>query len=157
MASDYLSSQFYNLMASGLGLNKMAAKAAGGATSSGPGFMGAAGPVANWLSGLFSGTGAAAGAGAASGFAGLMQETASSAFGGFMAGGGTARAGNAYIVGEHGPEMFVPGQSGQVVPGGGSATVNMTVVAPDANSFRQSRHQVLSDMLRGVRLAQART
>jgi hypothetical protein len=33
-----------------------------------------------------------------------------------LAGGGTARAGTPYMVGERGPELFVPGRTGQIVP-----------------------------------------
>ena len=36
-------------------------------------------------------------------------------FGGFLAKGGPAKAGKSYIVGEEGPELFVPGVSGAVV------------------------------------------
>jgi TP901 family phage tail tape measure protein len=36
-----------------------------------------------------------------------------------MAGGGPVSAGNSYLVGEQGPEMFVPGRSGTIVPNGG--------------------------------------
>src|SRR4030095_12537693 len=32
--------------------------------------------------------------------------------------GGPVRGGSPYIVGEHGPELFVPKQSGRIVPGG---------------------------------------
>ena len=54
---------------------------------------------------------------------------------GFLAEGGPARAGSPYIVGEKGPELFVPGTSGTVIPNdrmnqmGGSAggtTVNIS-------------------------------
>lgn len=38
---------------------------------------------------------------------------------GFLAEGGPARRGQPYVVGEQGPELFVPNQSGQVVPNGG--------------------------------------
>lgn len=47
--------------------------------------------------------------------------------------GGPARAGQSYIVGEHGPELFVPSTSGTVVPGAasgsplGNVTVNVNV------------------------------
>lgn len=37
-------------------------------------------------------------------------------FGGFRAGGGPVQAGRAYVVGERRPELFVPGQSGHIVP-----------------------------------------
>lgn len=40
----------------------------------------------------------------------------SSLFGGFRAGGGPVQAGKAYVVGEKRPELFVPGQSGTVIP-----------------------------------------
>lgn len=39
------------------------------------------------------------------------------------AGGGPVDAGSPYLVGERGPELFVPNSSGTVVPGGGSASV----------------------------------
>ena len=48
---------------------------------------------------------------------------------GFLAGGGPAQAGSPYIVGERGPELFVPNSSGKVIPNhklggtGGGVTV----------------------------------
>jgi len=49
---------------------------------------------------------------------------------GFMAAGGPVAAGSAYMVGERGPELFVPGANGAIVPNGaGGATVN---IAPGA-------------------------
>lgn len=50
----------------------------------------------------------------------------------YMANGGSARAGGSYIVGERGPELFVPRTSGTVVPNsslGGSASVTVNVDA----------------------------
>jgi len=47
-----------------------------------------------------------------------------------LAQGGTARAGMAHIVGEAGPELFVPGRTGTVVPNhdlGGDQTLNLTL------------------------------
>ena len=46
-----------------------------------------------------------------------------------------------YIVGERGPELFVPGQSGGIVPNealgmGGGTTVNYNIQAVDAQSFQ---------------------
>ena len=51
-------------------------------------------------------------------------------FGGFAANGGPVTGGNSYIVGERGPELFVPGAKGNIVPnnamgGGASVTVNV--------------------------------
>lgn len=41
---------------------------------------------------------------------------------GFRAGGGSVIGGGAYIVGEKGPELFVPNQSGTVIPNGAGGT-----------------------------------
>ena len=38
-----------------------------------------------------------------------------------LAAGGPATAGSPYLVGERGPELFVPGASGTVLPNGGGA------------------------------------
>jgi len=48
-------------------------------------------------------------------------------FGGARQHGGPVSAGSAYLVGEQGPELFVPGTSGSVSPGGG-VTVNYSPV-----------------------------
>ena len=37
-------------------------------------------------------------------------------FGGFFADGGSTKPGEAYVVGEEGPELFIPGISGKVIP-----------------------------------------
>lgn len=50
-----------------------------------------------------------------------------SGFGGGRAAGGPVSAGTAYLVGERGPELFVPGQSGSIVPHGG-ANVQVNVI-----------------------------
>ncbi len=67
-----------------------------------------------------------------------------------LAGGGPAKAGQPYIVGEEGPELFIPKNSGTVIPnditeamaggpafgmGGGQVTYNINAV--DAPSFQQ--------------------
>lgn len=41
----------------------------------------------------------------------------------FRAQGGPVSMGSPYIVGERGPELFVPGQSGRIIPNGGSGAV----------------------------------
>lgn len=45
------------------------------------------------------------------------------------AGGGPVTGGRPYVVGERGPELFVPGQNGSIVPNGagGGSTINVTV------------------------------
>jgi lambda family phage tail tape measure protein len=68
---------------------------------------------------------------AAGGLSGLVK----SFFGGGKAGGGAIDASKWYVVGENGPELFAPGQSGTVIPngavvggsGGGSVVIHQTV------------------------------
>lgn len=66
-----------------------------------------------------------------------------------LAKGGPAKAGQPYIVGEEGPELFVPNQSGMVIPNnkltstndgyglGGGTTINYNISAIDTVSFQQ--------------------
>jgi hypothetical protein len=52
------------------------------------------------------------------------------AFGGGRAAGGPVSSGTSYVVGERGPELFVPNTSGKIIPNGGSgggSTINVTV------------------------------
>jgi tape measure domain-containing protein len=58
-------------------------------------------------------------------------------FGGFRAAGGSVTSGSSYVVGEKGPELFVPGRSGTIVPNGsmGGNTSNI-VVNVDASGSR---------------------
>ncbi len=81
-------------------------------------------------------------------------------FGGGLASGGDATAGEAYWVGEHGREMALFGRSARVVSneelrgmGGKQTIINapVTVVAKDAQSFRGSERQISTDL--GRRLA----
>lgn len=63
--------------------------------------------------------------------AGGFSAIFSSIFSGGKALGGTVNAGEAYMVGEKGAEMFVPGKTGTIVPnnqlGGSGAVVNQTI------------------------------
>lgn len=68
----------------------------------------------------------------------------SSIFGGFRAAGGPVSANTPYIVGEKGPELFMPRNAGSIVPnnqlGMGSSSntmVTYNIQAVDAASFRQ--------------------
>lgn len=70
-------------------------------------------PISNFFSTQF-------GAGGG-GFSGIF----SSLFGGFRASGGPVSAGRAYVVGERGPELLIPGTAGTVVPNGAGSTVNV--------------------------------
>lgn len=68
--------------------------------------------------------------------------------------GGMTRIGEPTIVGEMGPEAFIPTASGIVIPNnqlaglGGDTVINMTVNARDADSFRQSQSQIMADISR---------
>jgi len=55
------------------------------------------------------------------------------------AGGGPVSEGTAYRVGERGPEMFIPGQSGYISPNGNgkNVNVNFTINAVDTSGFQQ--------------------
>lgn len=99
-------------------------------------------PIAAGLKNAFTGSASGGGTGAAtsavgSGIVGFIK-------GLFRAEGGPVNAGKPYIVGERGPELFVPGASGNVVPnnqlgaGGGQQVVYQTIIinATDAESFR---------------------
>jgi hypothetical protein len=64
----------------------------------------------------------------------------SSFFNMFRANGGPVTSGEPYIVGEKGPELFVPRASGTIVPNGmmaqaGSTVVNYNIQAIDVKSF----------------------
>jgi len=90
-----------------------------------------AGEITGFASGLFGGGGSGIGApGSDVGSGGGFFSGIGDFFGGFFANGGNISGGKASIVGERGPEMFVPGQDGQIVPnhqlgGGGNVTVNV--------------------------------
>ncbi len=63
-------------------------------------------------------------------------------FSGARAGGGSVIGGDAYLIGERGPELFVPGSSGTVVPNsamGGSNVVVNVIEAPGKGGQQQQR------------------
>lgn len=61
-------------------------------------------------------------------------------FFGARAAGGAVNVGGAYLVGERGPEMFVPRQAGEIVASGGAVNVHFHLGA-DADASAISRHQ----------------
>lgn len=66
---------------------------------------------------LFGGSGGGGGGGGGSGgIFTALAEFVGSIFGGFLAGGGRALPGRAYVVGERRPELFVPDTAGTVLP-----------------------------------------
>jgi hypothetical protein len=81
---------------------------------------------------IFSG-GAPGAPGGGAGFGNILTTFFSSIFGGPKAMGGGVNSGTPYLVGERGPEMFVPKTSGDIIPNGaGGFTVNnsFTIAAP---------------------------
>lgn len=78
-------------------------------------------------------------------------------FGGPKANGGPVSAGTSYLVGERGPEMFVPNVSGKIIPNGSLGTgsgvvINQTINATGADSdmrralpvlFKQSEQAII--------------
>lgn len=69
----------------------------------------------------------------------------------FRADGGPVMSGQPYIVGERGPEWFVPKQSGMVLPNGSapaSGSVNVYVNALDSSSISPQLARKLADSIR---------
>jgi phage-related minor tail protein len=74
---------------------------------------------------------------------------------GARADGGPVMAGQSYLVGERGPEIFKPSSGGTIIPnskaaGGPRMNVNVHIATPDAGSFQRSRTQVASVITRAV-------
>jgi phage-related minor tail protein len=68
---------------------------------------------------------------------------------GARASGGPVDAGSAYLVGEKGPELFVPSQDGTVVPNARPSIV-LNVQARDAQSFLKSETQIAAMLSRAL-------
>ncbi len=80
---------------------------------------------------------------------------------GTRATGGPVTGSMPYLVGEQGPELFVPNSSGNIVPnhemGGGMTVVqNFTIQAPNGSVSRASQSQIAAAAARGLRSADAR-
>ena len=73
---------------------------------------------------------------------------------GARAAGGPVSAGAAYLVGENGPELFVPGTNGSIAPNAQAAPsrpqIVMNVTAHDAQSFLKSESQIAAMMARAL-------
>lgn len=101
------------------------------------------------LADLFSpggGTGGGTGGGGIfSLFSSLGSIFGGTGFGGGLAGGGPAQAGTPYLVGERGPELFVPRSAGTVVPNGAGRSVSVSyapVINVDSRSDRAQVAQI---------------
>ena len=97
---------------------------------------------------------------------GILGGLLSSAFGGFRANGGSVMAGKAHVIGERGPEVFVPNVSGTVLNAGqverafGSArqTAGSMTFAPTTSIVVQGNadEKVLAEMRRELNVRDAR-
>jgi hypothetical protein len=65
---------------------------------------------------------------------GFFSSALGGLFGGFKAEGGPVSAGVPYIVGERGPEWFVPGQSGGIIPNGAKGGGSQPIVINISNT-----------------------
>ncbi|MDZ7629689.1 MAG: phage tail tape measure C-terminal domain-containing protein [Parvularculaceae bacterium] len=82
----------------------------------------------------------------------LLFSALSGAFGGGRAAGGFVAAGQSYLVGERGPELFTPQSSGRIGGAGGGA-VNVSITLPgvtDPASFRNSETQIAASLARVI-------
>lgn len=87
-----------------------------------------------------------------SGFGDFIGSSLSSAFGGFRASGGPVSAGKSYVVGERGPELFIPNTPGTVMPNGGMGGPTVSIGNIDARGS-QNPLETESAVYRAVRLA----
>lgn len=107
---------------------------------------------------LFGGTEKTAnngGGNSGSGILSALTSTIADLFGA-RAFGGPVGAGTPYLVGERGPELFVPQVAGKINPNTSSAGINITmnISAQDAASFRASEAQIAAAMMDAARRAQ---
>lgn len=74
--------------------------------------------------------------------------------GGARAAGGPVDGGVPYLVGEKGPELFVPSSNGAITPnhalGGGRPQITLNVQAHDAQSFMKSEPQIAAMLSRAL-------
>jgi phage-related minor tail protein len=72
--------------------------------------------------------------------------------GGARAAGGPVDAGTPYLVGEQGPEVFVPNSAGAIAPNASLAprAITLNVQTPDAGSFLKSESQIAAMLSRAL-------
>ena len=87
--------------------------------------------------------------GTGTGLTGMLM----SAFGGFRANGGPVSGGTPYVVGERGPELFVPSRNGTIVPNGAGGGV--TVIQNNTFGNGVSRAEVQAMLPRIVETTKA--
>lgn len=82
----------------------------------------------------------------------FSQSASKSPFFGARAAGGPVAAGGAYLVGERGPELFVPRESGAIgAPGAGAVNVHFHLGAgADASAIARHQGQIAAAVARAV-------
>ncbi|HVV32603.1 MAG TPA: phage tail tape measure C-terminal domain-containing protein [Vitreimonas sp.] len=72
-------------------------------------------------------------------------------FFGARAAGGTVNPGGAYLVGENGPELFVPRQGGDIAAAGGAVAIHFHLNGgADANAITRNQGQIAAAIARAV-------
>lgn len=74
-------------------------------------------------------------------------------FGGFRADGGSVSSGRSYLVGERGPELFVPGAQGNIVPNDAMGSANVTVNVDASGSSVEGDGQNAAQLGKAIGLA----
>lgn len=80
-------------------------------------------------------------------------------FGGVRAGGGAVYAGQSYLVGERGPEWFVPEVSGRIEPAGKGISIgdiHIHVQGDGVSNARKTGAQISNELLAQLQMAQLR-
>jgi len=82
----------------------------------------------------------------------LVSNVLTAPFGGGRAAGGFAAAGQSFLVGERGPELFTPAQNGNVrTLNASGVTVNISLPGvSDVESFRRSETQLAAALARAL-------
>ena len=86
-----------------------------------------------------------------------IENSLLSLFGGARAAGGPVAPGAGYLVGERGPEMFVPNSAGRIQPSASSSPVSVTINMAgvnDAKSFQRSQSQLAASLMRSLSKSQ---
>jgi len=108
--------------------------------------------------------------GTASSIGGFIGNALFGLFGGKKAGGGSVTGGKAYLVGEEGPELFMPGMSGTIIPSGqtrqavqqseASKTIiinqHFVIQAPGGRVTPETQQQIAARAGAGIQAALAR-
>ena len=102
--------------------------------------------------------GASSGSGSSGvdGLANSLGKVLSGIFGGARASGGPVLPNQAFLVGEQGPELFIPNTAGHISPSArqqGNVNIVMQISTPDAGSFRNSQGQIIAEAAQALQRA----